>query len=138
MSSRNLQICPDLARQIVNEWMEPMAENGNFDELMQAVAKALAPHAEAVARRILRSRMPDDPEVLLTELNGFLEKVSDKFSCVMLDPDAMAAMDHETYRDLVETHLEVNQWIVLLESRRSQEATVHPSAAVIIERGGTP
>lgn len=134
------KICPDQAREFLLGYLEPLAENGTFDELYKQFIVELAPLAAVAAARALRNNLAaQDPELLIVQLRRLLDNVQSTLETLCLDPDFMGSCG-DAYAEVLERKLQVGDMLYFLESRDlpPSEATVSPSAAVLMAAGNVP
>jgi hypothetical protein len=134
------RICPDQARELLLGYLEPLVENGTFDSLYAAFINELTPLAAVAAERALRKNLAvQDPELVIVQMRRLLDKVQNTFETLCLDPDFMGSCG-DAYAQVVESKMKVGDMLYFLESRHSpsSEATVSPSAAVMMAAGSVP
>ena len=131
-------ICPDQARELLLDYLTPIIENGTVDELYRQFIANLAPLAAAAAQRALRNNLAvRDPELILAQVRQVFQKLLDTFEGIALNPD-MLAVSHDSFADIAECTIVLRDWLFFFDNRdpASPEATVHPTAAAIMEAGG--
>lgn len=136
-----VKICPEEARSLLIDYLQPFVENGVMDELFRNVVAELAPHAAAAARRAMRRTMAtQDPEWLLGQLRILLAQLRETLDGIAMNPDMMAGSQQD-FPAIVLASADINDWISYLD-HRDQEATsempVPPAADVMMARGGLP
>ncbi len=130
---QTMTVCPDQTRQLVMEFLEPMTENGAVDELWKAFVNELSQHAVLAARRALNQNAAlQTSDVILSRLIPFLWDMSRVLEQVSENPKSL--------EPLVRMSLKLQDLNTYLSDVQlaSPEATVPPSAAVILEKGGVP
>jgi hypothetical protein len=134
--SKTTDLSPEL-QEWAKDWITGLTESGTMEELMSAFAKELLPYAAAAARRAQQQRLNPDAEVVLVKLRPFLAGLADTMERMTLNPDVMAAST-ETWRDLSDASIELNNWIRFIDEIEigAGEAAVHPSAEIVMRTGG--
>jgi hypothetical protein len=139
--SKPQTICPDQARELLEEYLEPLVEGGAFDELFRQFVGELAPLAAAAASKALRNCFINrDAEAQLIALRRFLGVLSERLDVLTLNPDAIAGLNLEEQREILEARIELQNWVGFLDAWPADplEPSVPPTADILLHRGSAP
>jgi hypothetical protein len=137
-----LQRNHDENSELTRDWLLVLIENGNLEDLWNAFLSELTPYAAQIARRAMKkqSMASDSDADVIAKLQTFLGQVQGAFDSVLMNPDMMASASEQMHLELAQVDLELRNWTDYLARRpvTTPQATVQPTATVMMAQGGVP
>jgi hypothetical protein len=126
------------AQEWIKEWIIGLTESGTMEDVLAAFARELLPYARAAARRAQHKHLGVDANVAILKLRPYLVNLVDSLTEIASNPGLMSEGSEQEWRRLTTAMVELRNWIDFLDSIELQEAIVHPSAEVLMQKGGSP
>lgn len=109
MATSAVHICPDHARQVIMEFLEPFVESGQMDQVFQRFVEQLTPYVVAAAEQAIRRQCSgQNAEIVLRQLRQFLFRLLTLLESSSLPHDSGA---------FLQACVDLKDWICLIDHR---------------------
>jgi len=134
-----VNIPAEQVRRLLEEYLEPLTEDGTLDSLFKAFVDELTPYASAAARRAFeRCFARRNAEDAIVSMRVFMLGLSDHLQRVLRDEKVSLTYEH--VRLLDRATIDLKNWVAFLDRWPADplEPSVPPAADIILAGGGAP